>query len=326
MKYRCFSIIIIAALLFSGCSGFEKFRETQKKNQAEKSRIWVSDYTGDVVYQVDTLSGRLNGKISVSGAPTRMAVDPAAKTAYVSCSKSKEVAVISGGRESARITVGETPAGLALNSGGDKLAVVLSDENSVAVVDLKTKSVLGKIPVGNKPFEISEISPGKFAVTNNGGDTVTIIDIDSMKPVQDVRVGVSPYCTALDSAKNLLYTACFSENRLKILDLSGYKITGDIQTGEGPYGVALSKGENIAVVSCNSEGVLSVIDIPSQKELRKITVGSMPCDVEYSPGGEYVIAVCEGDQKLLCLSSADYSTVWELVLSGTPGSLAIERR
>jgi len=60
-----------------------------------------------------------------------------------------------------------------------------------------------------------------------------------------VKVGVSPYCMAFDSAKNLLYTACFSENRLKILDLSGYNITAIYKQAKVFTGQLYQRKKNI---------------------------------------------------------------------------------
>ena len=88
------------------------------------------------------------------------------------------------------------PGGLALSEDGRTLYVVLSRNNTLAVLDLDTRTVVKQIPVGNAPHAVV-VRGNKAYVSNQGGRRATSRDFtndSSGTPiVADPRTGIAEH-------------------------------------------------------------------------------------------------------------------------------------
>src|ERR1700674_5639585 len=74
------------------------------------------------------------------------------------------------------------------------LLVLNKDENALAIVDPVAMRVVGRVPTGEGPHEVTASSDGKFAfVANYGarnpGNTISVIDIAAQKELRRVDLG-----------------------------------------------------------------------------------------------------------------------------------------
>ena len=121
--------------------------------------------------QVVVMNGAaVSAVIPVPSGPTKSLLDPTQRLLYVACSNDDSIAVIdtTADRYLGKISVGipgyaykgASPNSLALSPDG-KLYVTLGGWNAVAVVDLRSNSVLGRIPTGWLPTSVSVTPNGK---------------------------------------------------------------------------------------------------------------------------------------------------------------------
>jgi YVTN family beta-propeller protein len=77
-----------------------------------------------------------------------------------------------------RQPLGSTPSALALSADGNRLYVVCSDSNAVAVVDITGERgvVTGFIPAGGYPTAARTLRDGRLAVLNGHGGSVSFVD------------------------------------------------------------------------------------------------------------------------------------------------------
>ena len=78
---------------------------------------------------------------------------------------------------------------------GARLVVLNKDEATLAVVDVGTGQVLGRVAVGEAPHEAAVSADGKLAFSSNygaqtPGSTISVVDLTTMKELR--RVDVSP--------------------------------------------------------------------------------------------------------------------------------------
>src|SRR5262245_43190134 len=104
-------------------------------------------------------------EVTVGREPRCVALGPKEREAYVVNGASGTVSVVSlvGERAHevvAELAVGTEPRGCATTPSGRRLFVANYTEGTVSVIDTKTRTVLGKVPVGGNPFAV--------AVTNDG--------------------------------------------------------------------------------------------------------------------------------------------------------------
>jgi YVTN family beta-propeller protein len=115
-------------------------------------------------------------------------------------------------------------------------------------------------------------SPGRLYVTNSLGDDITVIDLQSFKVIQDIKVGLNVHGVCAPADGRRLFTTIESEHNLKIIDtrtgkiLSVIPVTGRpnqcASTPDGHYvGVPIRDGNSVDIVDTAQQKVVKVLPI-----------------------------------------------------------------
>ena len=124
---------------------------------------------------------------------------------------------------------GVFPYACALDAKRDRLYVSLWGAAAVAVVDLKTRSVLARWSVGEHPYEMVLSRDGKFLFVANANDnTVTVLDTQSGRAVGNIMGhafpdsprGATPNSLALSPDEKTLFVANANINAIAVFDVS----------------------------------------------------------------------------------------------------------
>ena len=93
----------------------------------------------------------------------------------------------------ATITVGATPAGVAVSPDGTRAYVTNYGSDTVSVIDTATNTVTATITVGSRPEGVAVSPDGTRAyVTNANSDTVSVIDTATNTVTATITVGSQP--------------------------------------------------------------------------------------------------------------------------------------
>lgn len=116
-------------------------------------------------------SSAITKVIPVPSGPSKMALDATQRYLYVACSNDDSIAVIDTTTDTLSRVIsvarpgdrfkGSTPNAVTVGPGGNRLYVTLGGENAVAVVNVATGQVLGRIPVGWLPTSVNVSLDGK---------------------------------------------------------------------------------------------------------------------------------------------------------------------
>ncbi len=190
------------------------------------------------------------------------------------------------------------PVGLALSGRGERLWAVLNLRNQLAEIDLKTRKVLRRIPVGNAPYGLVILGKKAYVTDWAGrhpgkGDTTGPSGAGSPVKVDPVR-------------------HIASEGAVTVVDLEEGKIAGHILVGLHPSGIAASPaGDYVFVTNTNSDTV-SVIDTARDKVVETISTrlskdlpfGSSPNALAVGPSGKRLY-VSNGTNNAVCVVDFD---------------------
>ena len=116
--------------------------------------IWVANAKEGTVSIVDFATRQVEATLQLDlKTANRLRFTPDHKLALISMEKSPEIAVVDVAERKVvkRIKVGSGAAGILMQPDGARVFVACSPDNYVAVVDLKTFEVTGKIDVGHEP-------------------------------------------------------------------------------------------------------------------------------------------------------------------------------
>lgn len=187
------------------------------------------------------------------------------------------------------------------------LAVVLKDENAMAIVDVKAGKVVGRVPVGEGPHEVAASDDGKLAfVTNYGpqnaqipGSSLSVIDLAAQKELRRVEIGpaAKPHGVFFLGGK-----AYFTAEGFKLIgryDPAVNKIDWLLGTGQNrTHMVIVSKDLNkIFTANINSDSVSAFARAgnPPDWTGTVIPVGKNPEGIDFSPDGKEVWTATWGD-------------------------------
>jgi YVTN family beta-propeller protein len=134
-----------------------------------------------------------------------------------------------------------SPIELAISRDGARLFVVCEGADEVAAIDLRSRAILRRIPVGRVPKGIALSRDGRRAyVANSCSDTVSEIDAASLEVVRTLPAGFEPSSAVPDAADRFLYAANRISNDVSVIDLATGRETKRLLAGRGASYLALS--------------------------------------------------------------------------------------
>jgi DNA-binding beta-propeller fold protein YncE len=182
---------------------------------------------------------------------------PEEKRVYASVTDDHEVAVVD--QETlgtvARVGTIRYPDGLAYAPGPRRLFV--SDEHGDAdvVIDVRSNTVLKKIPLGGGAGNtVYDRGGGKILVAVHGKNELVLIDPVTMEITQHVALpGISdPHGIALDTENRLAFVAGEGNHQMAVLDLNTMQINGKYTVGRDPDVLAFDPGKKRLYVAAES--------------------------------------------------------------------------
>jgi DNA-binding beta-propeller fold protein YncE len=206
---------------------------------------------------------------------------------------------ITGNRlvQSDQIKLGEqwpvkiSPAGLQIDDRSGRLFVVTKENNSLYVVDLKTKKTKS-IPLGAEAYTCL-LSKDKSALYISlwGGGRILVFDMLKGRITDSITVGDHPNDLCMSRNGRILFVANANDNSVSVLDLKNKRVLETLDAalypgssvGSTTNGVALSEDDRTLYIANADNNCLAVFDVskPGQsKSIGFIPVGWYPTAVK----------------------------------------------
>jgi len=134
---------------------------------------------------------------------------------------------------------------------------------------------------------------GAAYVTNEKGDSVSIIDTAKMQTTKTVAIGQRPRGLALSKDGAFLFVCLGDDDTIAILDTKSLRIVGALPSGPDPEQLRLSPDGATLFVANENDALLTAIDVASRKAIRETPVGVEPEGVAVSPDGKTVVVTSE---------------------------------
>ncbi len=160
---------------------------------------------------------------------------------------------ISGDAVTATIPV-DSPSGVGVDSGTNKIYVSNSGNNTISVIDGTTNTVTSTIPVGNYPLGVG-VNPitHKIYVDNAEAYTVSVIDGTTNTVTSTIPVGSYPISIAVNQKTNMIYVGNFGSSNISVINGSSDTVVSTITPWLGYIdGVAVNPSTNMvyATTTC----------------------------------------------------------------------------
>ena len=161
-------------------------------------------------------------------------------------------------------------AGLALDDKNNRLYTVTKENNSLYVIDIKSKKVLSQFPLGGEGYTCI-LSPDRqtLYVSCWGCDKIEIFDTQRQKFTGTIAVGDNPNDLCLSKNGAFLFVANANDNSVSVINTRQGKVVEtlnaalypDAPTGSTTNSVALSNDEKTLYVANADNNCLAVFDV-----------------------------------------------------------------
>ena len=154
--------------------------------------------------------------------------------------------------------------------------------SGVTVIDTGTLKIAAQFPTGPGRHEIVISSDNRFAFVSNRDDkTVSIIDVQKLTKVNDVKVGPNPVSLALSELSKAVYAVSETDGTVAVIDSEG-KLLTRIKVKPGARLLRFTPGGRYGFVLNTSESTVSIFDAASNRMLHEVKVGKAPDQIIFS--------------------------------------------
>jgi YVTN family beta-propeller protein len=163
-----------------------------------------------------------------------------------------------------------SPTGIALDDNKQVLYIVTKENNSLYVVDLKTKKIQQQLPLGAEGYTCM-LSPDRneLYVSVWGGDKILVYDTNKNKFIDSVKVGDNPNDICLTHNGKYLFVANANDNTVSVIDIKKRKVLetlnaalySSVLSGSTTNGLALSPNGKQLYIANADNNCLAVFDV-----------------------------------------------------------------
>lgn len=127
---------------------------------------------------------------------------------------------------------------------------------------------------------------------NSFSNTISAVDINSMKVVETFFAGSHPNDMVFDGDGRYAYVTNGDSDSISIIDMEDRKIVCQISVGSMPHGICISPNGEFIYTANMGEDSITVIDTQSNSKVFRIKTGEQPLEVETSADGKFLYVTC----------------------------------
>jgi len=223
---------------------------------SEQHRLYVSHGTQTEV--LDTQTDKIVGTITDTAGVHGIAVANDLGLGFTSNGKDDTITMfdLSSLKTSKTVKVGSNPDAIVYAASSHRVVTFNGRSKDATVVDAKTGTVLGTVPIGGKP-EFAQVDPAGIVYFNvEDSAELAVLDPSTLKLTHryPLKPCESPTGLAIDGQQRL-YSVC--ENKTMIVSAPDGKTLAQVPIGSGPDGVAWLDG--YAYSANGADGTISVV-------------------------------------------------------------------
>jgi PQQ-dependent catabolism-associated beta-propeller protein len=180
---------------------------------------------------------------------------------------------------------------------------------------------------------------GRAYVSNEDGESITVVDTDRGEVVATVNVGKRPRGVKLSSDGARLFVAvsglpkcppsvpdeeCAKLKRdltadgIAVIDTATLKLTGVLKSGSDPEQFDLSHDGKRLFVSNEDSATLSVVSVATGAIESSIPVGREPEGVRVSPNGKWIVVTSESGNAIYVIDASSLKMVKSVAVGKRP--------
>ncbi|KQQ94665.1 hypothetical protein ASF62_11415 [Leifsonia sp. Leaf325] len=183
----------------------------------------------------------------------------------------------------------------------EQLLVSTELDESVSMVDLRTRRVVARLPTGRAESHMFAVSAdgGRIVTANVGAGSVSVIDVASRLLLGAVEVSEKVNRICLEPLGRYAYTADQTLPRIAVIDTELRELTAWIDLPSIGFGTAVSADGSHLVVALRSASEIAVIDRRAGEIVHRIPTPDHPQAIVLHPDGIRAYSACDVDDSVV---------------------------
>ena len=155
-------------------------------------------------------------------------------------------------------------------------------------------------------------------VTNNGNDSVSVIDTETNTVIASINLPPDSncQCVAISPDGSHAYVSSYNGNMVAIINTATNTIERTITGLTGPMGIAITPDGNYAYIANNAINTVSVLNINTHTITDTVIVGTYPVSIRISPDGHYAYVANHFTSNVSVIDITNNNTVLTTVSVG----------
>lgn len=204
------------------------------------------------------------------------------------------------------------------------LLVLNKAENTLAILNTQTLTVIGRVSVGEGPHEVIAAADGKLAFVGNygtaqaPGSSLSIVDVAAQKELRRVELGALRRPHGLFELNGKIYFTCEVNRVIARYDPVADKVDWLMGTGQGATHMITGNAEQQKLYTANiTSATVTAFDFAAQPlTVTQIAVANQPEGIDASPDGKEVWVAHRGNGNVSIIDTVTKKVV-ETIKAGT---------
>ena len=173
--------------------------------------------------------------------------------------------------------------------------------------------LIGLIVVGGAPAHAFTVY-----VTNEKGNTVTVIDSATWRVVDTIKVGQRPRGITLSPDGGELYICVSDDDIVRVFDTATMTLKHTLPSGPDPELFVLHPSGNPLYIANEDDNIVTVVDVKTHTLVAEIPVGVEPEGMAVSPDGRIVVNTSETTNMAHFIDTDSFEIVRNVLVDQRP--------
>ncbi len=159
---------------------------------------------------------------------------------------------------------------------------------------------------------------GKTFVSNERGNTISVIDTDSWEVIEEFDGGNRPRGITLSPDGALLYVCASDDDTVRVFDTASYEELYTLPSGPDPELFVIDPSGSPLYIANEDDNLVTVTDTQSHSILAEVPVGVEPEGMAISPDTKWVVNTSETTNMAHFISTDDYQIKHNVLVDQRP--------
>ncbi len=159
----------------------------------------------------------------------------------------------------------------------------------------------------------------RLFIAHLGADMVTVVDVDSLAVVKDIRDVPEPHGILAIPELHQVYVSATGNDQIFVIDEHALRVVVKRAAGHYPDGIAYDPTSKRVFVSDEIGKTVAVLDVVAQRLIKKISLGSEVGNTQYDPATGLIYSAAQSVDELVEIDPQKLEVVARYTLTGCKG-------